>query len=936
MTVTLVGASSRLAKVPDVPIAYPAHWEADVVLRDGGVVHVRPIRPEDAEAVHIFHAGQSAESIYLRFFAPLPRLSDREVARFTQVDHVDRVGLVATLGDAIVGIARYDRLDDGGKAEVAFNISDAHQGRGIGSVLLEHLAAAARERGITRFYAEVLPQNRKMMGVFTEAGYEVSHSYEDGVIALSFDISPTEHSDEVRESREHRSEARSMQTLLTPRAVVVVGASRDPDSIGHRLLENMLAGGFAGALHVVNPEAAEVLGVPSHSRVDEVPGPVDLAVVAVPAPAVNDVVRDCARAGVRGLVVVSSGFAETGEEGRSRQQTLVRLARENGMRVVGPNSFGMVNNDPQVRLNASLAPQLPPPGRLGLFSQSGALGIAVLASAARRRLGISTFVSAGNRADVSGNDVMQYWIDDPATDAVGLYLESMGNPRKFSRIARRLSRVKPVIVVKSGLSTFGVPPGHAVRPTRMPREALDEMLRQAGVIRVENLHQMFDVAQLVVHQPLPAGSRVAVVTNSTALGSLAAEACQSWGLQVQHGPVNVASEATADQFREALTAAFADEDVDSVVVCFIPPLVTLDEAVVRALAEVAAASQKTCVATFLGMRGVTDGLSPREADELDEADRVEVIEGVDAADGLDGFAGAGHRVPAYPTPEDSVRALAAATRYAHWRRRDPGARVAPAGLDRDRAHQLVERLTPADPDGGWLSQDDATGLLDAYGIRLWPAYAVHDADSAIAAARRLGYPVALKATAEHLRHRADLGGVRLGIAGDAELLDDLADMQAQLAGTGDPAGLVVQSMAPVGVACVVRSTEDPLFGPVVEFGVGGPPTELLGDIARRIPPLRESDVADLVRSVRAAPLLFGHRGAEPVDTDALEDVLARVSVLADDLPEVAELELNPVVVSARGASVLSARVRLAPPVGRTDSDRRQLPGWPERPGRTGR
>jgi acyl-CoA synthetase (NDP forming)/RimJ/RimL family protein N-acetyltransferase len=910
MSATLEPAGTRLAKVPDAQFAYPAHWEADVVLRDGGVVHVRPIRPEDAEAVHIFHAGQSAESIYLRFFAPLPRLSDREVARFTQVDHVDRVGLVATLGDAIVGIARYDRVDDG-RAEVAFNISDAHQGRGIGSVLLEHLAAAARERGITKFVAEVLPQNRKMMGVFTEAGYEVSHSYEDGVIALSFDISPTEHSDEVRESREHRSESRSMQTLLTPRAVVVVGASRDPDSIGHRLLENIVAQGFTGALHVVNPEAAEVLGVRSHSRVDEVPGPVDLAVVAVPAPAVNDVVRDCARAGVRGLVVVSSGFAETGEEGRSRQQTLVQLARAHGMRVVGPNSFGMVNNDPEVRLNASLAPQLPPPGRLGLFSQSGALGIAVLASAARRGLGISTFVSAGNRADVSGNDVMQYWIDDQATDAVGLYLESMGNPRKFSRIARRLSRVKPVIVVKSGLSTFGVPPGHAVRPTRMPREALDEMLRQAGVIRVENLHQMFDVAQLVVHQPLPAGARVAVVTNSTALGALAAEACQSWGLQVQHGPVNMESEATAEQFREALTAAFVDEDVDSVVVCFIPPLVTLDEAVVRALAEVAADSQKTCVATFLGMRGVTDVLSPGHP------------AGVDAA---------ANRVPAYPTPEDAVRALAAATRYGQWRRRDPGARVAPAGITRERAHLLVERLTPGDPDGVWLADEDAAELLDAYGIHLWPSYPADDPDGAVAAARRLGYPVALKATAKHLRHRADLGGVRLDIAGDVELLDDFTDMRAQLADVGGQAGLVVQAMAPVGVACVVRSTEDPLFGPVVEFGVGGPPTELLGDIARRIPPLREGDVADLVRSVRAAPLLFGHRGAEPVDTDALEDVLSRVSVLADDLPEVADLELNPVVVSGRGAAVLSARIRLAPPVGRTDTDRRQLPGWPERSG----
>jgi acyl-CoA synthetase (NDP forming) len=404
---------------------------------------------------------------------------------------------------------------------------------------------------------------------------------------------------------------------------------------------------------------------------------------------------------------------------------------------------------------------------------------------------------------------------------------------------------------------------------------------------------------------------------------LAAEACHSWGLRVEHGPVNVASEATAEEFRQALAAAFADEDVDSVVVCFIPPLVTLDEAVVRALAEVAADSQKTCVATFLGMRGVTDTLASEQSDEPDPGEPGD--EPVDD-----------RRVPAYPTPEDAVRALAAATRYARWRRRDPGARVAPAGVTREPAHALVERLTPADPEGVWLSQQDAVDLLDAYGIHLWPAYPVDDPDGAVEAARHIGYPVALKATAEHLRHRADLGGVRLDIAGDVELLEDLADMRAHLAGADAAAGLVVQAMAPVGVACVVRTTEDPLFGPVVEFGVGGPPTELLGDVARRIPPLREGDVADLVRSVRAAPLLFGHRGAEPVDTDALEDVLARVSVLADDLPEVAELELNPVVVSARGAAVLSARIRLAPPVGRTDSDRRQLTGWPERTGTAGR
>lgn len=886
---------ARLVDVADSVLPYPAHWEADVVLRDGGVVHLRPIRPDDADAVEKFHAGQSAESIYLRFFAPLQRLSARELERFTHVDHRDRVGLVATLGAAIVGIGRYDRVD-AGTAEVAFNISDAHQGRGIGSVLLEHLAAAARERGIGRFVADVLPQNRKMIGVFSEAGYKVSHHYEDGVIALEFDIGPTEESDQVRESREQRSEARSVQALLHPRAVAVIGASRDPRSIGHRLLQDLVAAEFTGPVYAVNPEAGQVQGVQSYTRIGEIPGQVDLAVVAVPAESVAGVVAECGAAGVRGLVVVSSGFAETGAAGQKLQVELVRQARADGMRVVGPNSFGLLNTDPQVRLNASLAPTMPPCGQLGLFSQSGALGVAVLDTARRRGLGVSSFVSAGNRADLSGNDVMQYWLDDPATTAVGLYLESMGNPRKFSRVARRLARTKPVIVVKSGQSTFGVPPGHRVRESRLPREALDEVLRQAGVIRVENIHQLFDVAQLVVHQPLPTGPRVAVVTNSDALGALAADACASWGLEVVHGPVAVRSEATAEQFRAALAEAFAADDVDSVVAGFIPPLVTIDADVALALAEVAAAGQKTCVATFLGMHGVTEALSS-----------------------------SARTVPAYPTPEDSVRALVSATRYAQWRQRDRGPRVAPLGVAREQARALVEQFTPASVDGEWLGQHETAQLLAAYGIELWLALPVSTPDEAAAAAEQVGYPVALKATTRRLRHRADLGGVRLDIAREGELRNDLSEMKEQLE-RHEAAGLVVQKMAPPGVACLVRSTEDPLFGPVVEFGVGGAPTDLLGDVARRSPPLREGDVADLVRSIGAAPLLFGYRGSEPVDIEALEDVVARVSVLANDLPEVADLELNPVVASASGAVVLGAQIRLAPPPGRTDTGTRRLPG----------
>ena len=883
------------------PVTYPAQWEADVVLRDGSMAHVRPIRPEDADGVRRFHAGQSAESIYLRFFAPLKQLSDRDVARFTEVDYHQRVALVATVHDEIIGIARYDCID-ATTAEVAFNISDAYQGRGVGSMLLEHLSAIAQEEGVRRFVADVLPQNRKMISVFTEAGYEVSHHYDDGVIAVSFTITPTEQSQAVVLAREHRAESVSMRGVLFPRAVAVVGASRRADSIGHLMLQNILTGGFTGPVFAVNPEAREVLGLQSYARVGDIDAPVDLAVIAVPAESVLDVVRDCAGAGVKGLLVVSAGFAEAGPEGEVRQRELLRTARTSGMRVIGPNSFGVINSHPDVSLNASLAPALPPAGRFGLFAQSGALGVAVLASAARRNLGVSVFASAGNRVDVSGNDFMQYWIDDDDTSAVGLYLESMGNPRKFSRIARHLASIKPVIVVKSGVSSFGVPPGHRARATRVPPAAFDAMLRQAGVIRVENVHQLFDVAQLVVHQPLPRGNRVAIVGNSSALGALTAEACISWDLEVTHGPVSVSAEASAAESAVAIEAAFADERVDSVLTCFIPPLVTLDEEVAAAVAEASAGSDKPCAATFLGMRGVTEALSRKDLD----------AQGVRRA------------VPAYSMPEDAVRALAAATRYGEWRARDKGERVAPAGIDRLAAERLVDGVIAGSPAGRPLVADEVEQLLGHYGIRVWPTVAVASADEAVAAAAELGYPVVLKSTSPLVRHQVGASGVRVDLASETSVREAFATLCGRLAPLAANS-FVVQRMAEPGVPCVINTTEDPLFGPVVSFSVAGPPTELLGDVGHRIPPLTDVDVSDLISSVRAAPLLHGHRGAAPVNRGALSDLIARAAVLADEIPEVAFLDLNPVNAHPGGVDVLGAEVVVAPASVRKDTGRRALP-----------
>ena len=875
----------------DGPVApYPAHWEADVVLSDGATAHLRPIRPDDADRLVEFYARVSDDSKYFRFFAPYPTLSPTDVETFTHVDHSDRVALIVLIGDDMIAVGRYERVD-ADQAEVAFLVEDDHQGRGVGSVLLEHLAQAARERGIGRFVAEVLPHNHKMIIVFREAGYTMASRLTDGVVHVEFEIRPTDDSIEVMTAREHRAEARSIQRLLTPRSVAVIGASRSRDKVGHALVRNLVRGGFTGPVFAVNPDATAVSGVPAYPSVRDVPGEVDLALVAVPADAVIDVVHDCAARGVKGLVVVSAGFAETGPDGRERQGELVRIARSYGMRVVGPNCLGIVNTDPAYSLNASMAPLVPPPGRVGFFSQSGALGIAILEAVATRGLGLSTFVSAGNRADVSGNDLLQYWHDDPATEVVLLYLESLGNPRKFSRLARMVAAEKPVVAVKSGRSTQGVPLGHTVRATDTPVAALDAMFRQSGVIRVDTLAEMFDVAQALALQPLPAGPRVAVVGNSDSLGLLAADAAAAAGLEVVGAPDDLGPRATAADFEQALTRLVDDAGVDSVVVVYVPTLESgRAEEVARVLAAVAAGSTKPVVTTFLGSGGVPEALRL-----LDDR----------------GVPGRGS-VPSYPSPEEAARALAHVTSYAQWRIRPRGRVPAIDGCDAEAAHRLVTERLAERPGGGPLEGPALSALLASYGITLLEMLPVATVDDAVRAGEQLGWTVVLKATAAHLRHRPDLADVWRNIDTPDEMRDAWTTMCRTLA---DPAkaDFVVQPMAPPGVPVTVRAQEDALFGPVVSFGVSGVTTELLGDRSYRIPPLTDVDAAAMVREVKAAPLLLGYRGGAMADVRAVEDLLHRVSRLTDDLPEVADVELGPVLVGTEGLAVVNASAHVATP-----------------------
>lgn len=802
-------------------VSDPKAWEADVVLRDGSVAHVRPISPDDKDALQDFHSKQSAESVYLRFFAPLKRLSDKDLARFTEVDQVNRVALVATIRGELIGIGRYDIVRPG-VAEVAFNISDHHQGKGIGSVLLEHLAAIGQELGVEKFVADVLPQNRTMINVFRDAGYEVSHHFEDGVVALSFDIAPTEKSEQVRHSREHRSEAQSIARILRPSAVAVVGASPKPDNSGHVVLKNLIEAGYTGALHAVHPTAPEVLGIPTVRSVKEIGSPVDLVVIVVPAEKVLSVVDDCADAGVGAVLVMSGGFAESGEQGRVLQREVLVRARAAGMRVVGPHSYGVQSTDPAVRLDATPEPASLT-GELGLFVQSGAVGVACLGAARRRGLGLSLFVSAGNRVDVSGNDVMQFVIDDTRTTVLGMHLETVGNPRKFSRVARELARTKPVIVVKSGQSGTAVPPGQTIRTAPVPAGAFDAMLEQSGVIAADSVHRMLDIAQLLVCQPLPRGGRVSVIGNTGALEAMTANIAVAEGLSLAHEPDLLAMDAGPDEVATALRTSLANDDCDAVILCYEPAPVAARTGVREAIAEVAAEATKPVLVNLLGIRGIREDLT---------------------APGPDGTT---RTVPVYSMPEDAVLSLAAAVRYAAWRGTEKGARVDYPDVDRDAAYAAI---SAAMGEGGReLTTVEVARLGAAYGITV-----------------------------------------------------------------GEP--------QPDGVDTLVTTQENPLFGPLVGFSLGGPLPELLGDIAYRIPPLTSSDVTDLVRSIRGYPLL-DKADPDGVGQQALAELIGRFSVLADDFPELAHLEA-PITVGATGAALGRVRVRVATPEIRSDADRRAM------------
>jgi acetyl coenzyme A synthetase (ADP forming)-like protein len=882
------------------------------VLRDGGSLLVRAVRPSDKPLLVALFGRLSHATIRYRTFGSKSALTDADLAYLTELDFDRHVALAAVLredgAERVIGVGRYVRSATKPQAEVAFVVADEHQGRGIGTVLLEHLAKIAREAGVDELVADVLSDNAKMLEVFAQSGFAVHRTVDHDVSRVVFPIRATDAFVRASEAREHHAAAESVRVFFEPRSVAVLGASRREGTIGRAIVANLRRCGFGGPIYPINPEAAEIEGLTCYPSVGAIGQHVDLAVIAVPARGVEAAVAACASAGVRGVVVISSGFAEASAEGRKEQDALRRLVRGSGMRMIGPNCMGVLNAAPDVSLNATFAPGWPPPGNVSMLSQSGALGIAMLDHAAHLNVGLSGFVSVGNKADVSGNDLLAYWADDPRTSVIALYLESFGNPRKFARIAPEVARKKPIVAVKSGRSTAGTraAASHSAALASLD-VGVDALFAQAGVIRTGTLEELFDAVALLSTQPLPKGPRIGVVTNAGGPGILLADACEAHGLVLPEmtaettallrtflppqaglsNPIDMIASATADQYAQTIAAVARDPNVDAVVVIYIPPLVTKPEEIAAAIAKGAGdvPADKPIATVFMSSRGTPAILST----------------------------GPRGRIPSYSFPENAALALSAATRYARWRERPRGHVVA---LDHD-AERAIRRITSGltrDASSPfWVPPNEVARILELAGIPLAAtATTIPDPDQAAAAAAKLGFPVVAKAIAHGLVHKSDIGGVILGLDSEQAVRDAARTLEARTKAAGHALeGILLQRQIDGGVEAIVGVTTDPSMGPLLVAGLGGVQVELFRDVGFRLTPVSDSDAEEMLAGLRASRLLDGFRGAPPADRAALVALIQRVSALVEAVPELVELELNPVKVLAHGAVAVDARIRLA-------------------------
>jgi acetyl coenzyme A synthetase (ADP forming)-like protein len=884
-------------------------------LRDGTTIQIRIAGPKDQNALCDFFERLSPESRRRRFFSLSPPCPELIASLCDNSDPRSGLTIVATRTHGteprIVAAGSYLAKEEK-IAEVALAVEDVFQGKGLGTLLLERLALLAVRYGFTRFWALTQADNQSMREVFRDSGFVDEEKSERGEVEVDLAIVPTGVSTARMEMRHQVATVASLRPFFHPRSIVVVGASRDPNGIGHRILDAVVRAGFRGVVYPVNPRASEIRGIRAYQSVRELPGQVDLAVVAVPRAAVLDVVDDCAAKGVRAMVVITAGFAEAGTEGEELQKRLVEKVRGYGMRLIGPNCLGLVSTDPEVRLNATFMPVFPPEGSVAMSSDSGALGLATLAVAARLGLGIASFVSVGNRADVSSNDLLEYWEGDDTAEVILLYLESFGNPRRFARIARRVGRRKPIVAVKAGRTQAGRRAAGSHTAALAARDvAVDALFHQTGVIRAETLEELFDLAAALASQPLPPGRRVGIVTNAGGPAILCADACEAAGLSVPElsdntkaqlttilpstaslrNPVDMIASATGSNFAQAIEFIMNSGEVDALIVIGVSTIACTPADVTRALQESLTALREHNGAG----KPVLACLMPEQT-------------------GL-GLVGSGkNRIPCYAFPEAAARVLGKTVRYAEWCARPLGKLPHFPDVDPDTARAVCKEVLD-NRGGGWLSTEETRRVLQAMRLPVLPGGLAKTADEAESLARRVGFPGAVKLASQQVVHKSEVGGVRLNLNDGVAVRQAFHEIQERQTRDGNlqaMEGVLVQPMVRGGMEVLIGVTHDPLFGPLIAFGLGGIHVEILGDVCFRVTPLTDFDASEMVRGIRGYRLFEGYRGYPATDVAALEEMLLRVSRLVEEVPEIQELELNPVFALSpgQGCRIVDARIRV--------------------------
>ena len=890
-----------------------SQYRREELLRDGYRVLLRPIEKSDIPLWLAFFSRLSAQTKYYRFHNVPKEMTEEDALRYCTVDYNNSFAYVAEIGKGqdrkIIAISRYYRLPNKRSAEVAFAIEDAYQNVGLGTRLIQALADVAREKEISVFEANVLAQNLQMMEAFRDYGFHISSNLQDGVYQVTFSIKQTHIVDAREAFRDRVATIASLQPLLTPKAVAIIGAARNPGTIGNLLMRCILQSGFSGTVYPVNPNTEAVLSVKSYPSVKDIPGKVDMAIIAVPAAIVNKVADECGQKGVRALIVISDGFKERNPEGAIREEELRNITLSYGMRLVGPNCMGIINTAPDIKMNATFSQVYPMPGNVAFLSQSGAMGLTILEHVKNLNIGISTFVSVGNRADVSSNDFLQYWEQDKATKIILLYLESFGNPNEFVKIARRTAMKKPIVAVKSGSTAAGARAASSHTGALATSDvASDILFHNAGIIRVNSVEELFNVATMLSTQPLPKGKRLVIVTNGGGPGIIAADDAARNGMDVIElsaetkakikpltkrdinigNPIDTTAGATADEYEGILRVLAADDNVDAVLAIFAPPIVveTKDmEDALRRVAPVFWRYKKPILGCFIGQKGLSAQLGTR-----------------------------GHFIPLYVFPEEAIHALKRAADYAELQRKPQGKIPDIKGINRTRARELINTALKNSAERPlWLHTSEIAELLECYGIRQNKIIFTDTVEKAKATAKKLGFPVAVKLASGTITHKTDVGGVILNAASEADVEKAWGTIRKNLVKIGrekEMAGVTVQKMMTGGIETIVGVTQDPSFGSLMLFGSGGIYAELIKDVTMKLHPITDLDAAEMIGSLKMTKLFEGYRGSPPSDTKAIQDLLLRVSAMVEDIPEITELDLNPVNVMAKseGYWVIDARI----------------------------